>query len=362
MDSLTPEPWKCTTCKRICSGRHEYCGQCGQGWQICADPNFVQPKRQQNPRQVQWTYSHPWTEDQQWEETKQYASPRRRQSPRPRSKKRNPTPAKGKGKGKSKGPAEELPQFGPPSAQSLAALDPPWLNSVPNPGPTSATSANMGTADPKDDKDKDKQYRSLLAALRRHKEDLPDDVQLLMKEVSVRTGQEETRLLHTAVTQHGRAKKEVEEAQQARFNMHMAWRNFLAASVQQWQKYSSQFMEQEKTLTDRLQTAMENLATAKSNLSACQTTVGLDTKEDSAMTSDAEDVEPKAFEASAGKRIAESFQDLSTNLKELHSQAEQAVQQEAEQQDKSNKRPRMTPPDHLHADKKTEETPLVPAE
>ena len=220
----------------------------------------------------------------------------------------------------------------------------------------------MGTADPKDDKDKDKQYRSLLAALRRHKEDLPDDVQLLMKEVSVRTGQEETRLLHTAVTQHGRAKKEVEEAQQARFNMHMAWRNFLAASVQQWQKYSSQFMEQEKTLTDRLQTAMENLATAKSNLSACQTTVGLDTKEDSAMTSDAEDVEPKAFEASAGKRIAESFQDLSTNLKELHSQAEQAVQQEAEQQDKSNKRPRMTPPDHLHADKKTEETPLVPAE
>ena len=236
------------------------------------------------------------------------------------------------------------------------------MSSIPNPGPTSATSANGGTTDPKDDKDKDKQYRSLLAALRRHKEDLPDDVQLLMKEVSVRTGQEETRLLHTAVTQHGRAKKEVEEAQLARFNMHMAWRNFLAASVQQWQKYSSQFLEQEKTLTDRLQTAMENLATAKSNLSACQTTVGLEAKDDSAMTSDAEEVEPKAFEASAGTRIAESFQDLSSNLKELHSQAEQAVQQEAEQQDKSNKRPRTIPPDHLQAEKKPEDTPLVPAE
>lgn len=223
--------------------------------------------------------------------------------------------------------------------------------------PTSASPQEQ-----KEDPSKDKQYKSLLAALRRHKEDLPDDVQLLMKEVNVRTGQEQTKLLHSAVTQHGRAKKELEEAQLARFNMHMAWRNFLAASVQQWQRYSTQFMDQEKTLTERLQTAMENLAVAKSNLSSCQFTAGVDTKDDTAAPSDMEDVETKVLETSAGKRIAESFKDLSTNLQALHSQAEQAVQLEAEQQDQFKKRQLINPPDDLHGERKAEEPPLAKAE
>jgi len=274
-----------------------------------------------------------------------------------RSKQKKPPTAQSKGKGKSKAHAEERPQFGPPSMPSLAALDPPWLTSPPTPCPTATALVSGNVSESKEDKDKEKQYKSLLAALRRHKEALPDDVQVLMKEVNVRSGQEETKLLHSAVTQHGKAKKEVEEAQIARFNMHTAWRNFLAASVQQWQRYSTQFMDQEKTLTDRLQTAMENLAIAKSNLTACQSTAGLDVKEDSAMNSDVDEVEPKAFETSAGKRIADSFKDLSSNLQELHSQAEKAVQQEAEQQDQMRKRPRTIPPEQMTADRMSEDPP-----
>ena len=236
------------------------------------------------------------------------------------------------------------------------------MSSAPAPGSAMTLPTSASPQEQKEDPSKDKQYKSLLAALRRHKEDLPDDVQLLMKEVNVRTGQEQTKLLHSAVTQHGRAKKELEEAQLARFNMHMAWRNFLAASVQQWQRYSTQFMDQEKTLTERLQTAMENLAVAKSNLSSCQFTAGVDTKDDTAAPSDMEDVETKVLETSAGKRIAESFKDLSTNLQALHSQAEQAVQLEAEQQDQFKKRQRINPPDDLHGERKAEEPPLAKAE
>lgn len=56
------------------------------------------------------------------------------------------------------------------------------------PSPTTAT------GDTSSDKEKDKQIRSLVAALKKHKEELPEDVQQLMKEVNVRTGQEETKL------------------------------------------------------------------------------------------------------------------------------------------------------------------------
>ena len=188
------------------------------------------------------------------------------------------------------------------------------------------------------DKEKDKQFRSLVAALKKLTEELPDNVQQVMKEMHVRSGQEETKLLHSAVSQHGRAKKEVQEAQSARFQMHTAWRNCLSQSAQQWQKYAAQFMEQEKLLTERLQAAKENLTAAKENLCSCKVAAGLDEKEDHAMQSDSEELVNKDSQTAAGKRIAESFTSLSTSLQALHSQAEQAVQQEEEDQLKKRQR------------------------
>lgn len=192
------------------------------------------------------------------------------------------------------------------------------------------------------DKERDKQFRSLVAALKKHTEELPDDVQQVMKEMHVRSGQEETKLLHSAVSQHGRAKKEVQEAQSARFQMHTAWRNFLSQSAQQWQKYAAQFMEQEKLLTERFQAAKENLTAAKENLCSCKVAAGLDEKEDHAMQSDSQELVNKDSQTAAGKRIAASFTSLSTSLQALHSQAGQAVQQEEE--DQLRKRQRIASP------------------
>ena len=186
--------------------------------------------------------------------------------------------------------------------------------------------------------------RSLVAALRRHKDELPEDVQALVKEATVRSGQEETKILHSAVSQHGRAKKELQEAQAARLQMHAAWKNFLAQSVDQWSKYTEQFMQQERQLMDRLKVAQENLGAAKDNLGACKASAGLDSKDDSAAMSDTEDTEPRDAETSAGQKIAASFQDLASSLQALHKQAEQAVQLEVEQ-DQQRKRPRMSVPE-----------------
>ena len=47
MKKQTQPPWKCLACKRIVSGTHDFCGKCGQSWQLCADPQFIPPLPQQ---------------------------------------------------------------------------------------------------------------------------------------------------------------------------------------------------------------------------------------------------------------------------------------------------------------------------
>ena len=192
--------------------------------------------------------------------------------------------------------------------------------------------------------DKDRQMRSLVAALRKHQDSLPDDVQALMKDVAIRSGQEETKQLHAAVTQHGKAKKEVADAQAARLHMHTTWKNFLAQSVQQWTTYTNQFVSQEKHLMERLKLAQETLALAKENLGSCKSAAGLPPKDDASMASDTEETMTKDADSAAGQKIAASFQDLANNLQALHTQAVQAVQMEADQQDQMRKRPRLDAP------------------
>ena len=156
-----------------------------------------------------------------------------------------------------------------------------WLVGTIPPSNTSSSAMltnSNGTMDNKEEKERDRHMKSLVAALRRRKDELPEELQSLVKEVTVRSGQEETKILHSAVSQHGRAKKELEEAQAARLHMHGAWKNFLAQSVGQWSKYTEQFMQQERQMMERLKLAQENLLAAKANLGVCKSAAGLESK------------------------------------------------------------------------------------
>lgn len=336
------EPWKCLPCKRVCSGYHLFCGKCGQSWKVCADPNFVPPKRAQ--RSVQWTYNSTGSQwdDGTWTDAQWVQSPRRRQSPRQRSRKKSKGDHMDKGKGHAKG-FEDKPSFGPPALPSMSA-QPPWMVTSTPQQLTSPSLPSMGLQETREDREKDRQMRTLVAALRRHKDELPQDVQSVMKDINTRTGQDETKILHAAVSQHGRARKELEAAQMARLHLHSSWRNFLSKSVDQWKTYTAQFMEQEKAVSERVAAAQENLIAAKENLATCKSAAGADAREDTAM-SDTEEAVTKVSDNSAGSKITESFKGLSTTLESLQSQAAQAVQQEEEQQDQLKKRQRTTPPD-----------------
>ena len=112
-------------------------------------------------------------------------------------------------------------------------------------------------------------------------------------------------------------------------------------------------MEQEKQLTDRVQIAKEMLAQAKQNLMGCQQAVGGEVRTDAMELSETEETESKDADMSAGKRIADSLQELNANLTTLHSQASQAVEKEAAEQDKKRPRiePTVPPPEPVEASK-----------
>lgn len=175
-----------------------------------------------------------------------------------------------------------------------------------------------------------------MALLRKHNEALPPDLQALVSDAAMKEGQEETKQLHSAVAAHGRAKRDLQQAQLAHFHLHAAWRGFLTQAVTQWKSYSDQFVEQEKQLTDRVQKAVEALAQAKDALAKTQSQAGVELKEDGMSEDDAEK-EAKVVNTNAADKIKEGISNLHTSLEALRSSADQMVEDEQ----KTLKRPRL---------------------
>jgi len=318
---------------------HQFCGVCGVSWHLCSDPTFQPPQR--NPRaqrSVLWSYATDWSahdwEESQWAQTpadsnQWTASPRRRTSSRrkPSRKAKPKEPEQQKGpKGKGKAGIPETERFGPPSLPAAAA-EPPWLSSMNTiaaamPPPAQATT-------------EDKQLKTIMAALKKHSEALPPELQSMVNEAAIKEGQQQTKQLHAVVAAHGRARKELQQAQLARFHLHNAWRGFLSQAVTQWQGYSAQFLDQEKQMNERVTTAMEALDQARESLAKAKSTAGIETKEDAMTVSDEEP--EKDLAGPTADRIKEGLTNLQTSLEALQTSAEQMVEDEQ----KALKRPRL---------------------
>eukprot|EP00435_Cladocopium_sp_Y103_P046155 s216_g13.t1 len=343
---------------KICGKTHAFCGVCGGAWQDCADPAFHQDtkgsKNSQNQRHVQWAYSDNWDAGTSWSsgawdqgshqtQPRQWAtSPRRRQSPRRRGGRKGGKPSehpKGSAKGKGKQFSPELEPPGPPSLDSLTVLEPPWKPVLVNPPPV------VPSVPPQQE---DRQFKAIISALKRHSDTLPSEVQAIVNEVALKDSQQETKQLHSAVAAHGRARKELQQAQLARHNLHSAWKSFLGQAVTQWQAYGDQFIEQERQLTERVNAAVLSLEHAKENLAKSKSSAGVETKEDSMNISDDDtDLAKKDVSNATAERIQESLTGLHTSLAQMKSSAEKMVEEEHQ----ALKRPRLEP---------TPETPSVP--
>ena len=72
----------------------------------------------------------------------------------------------------------------------------------------------------------------------------------------------------------GFARKDVEEALQARFNLISSWKSFLSGAVQTWQEYTALFQQQEQDLQERIQQAHIAFAAAKAQAEQSQVEAG----------------------------------------------------------------------------------------
>ena len=344
MSSSKKEPWKCFICKRLAKGNAQFCPECGRHWQDCVDSSFVSSNREHH----HGDYTSGESYHNQWHGNYSHSqSPRRRQH-HAQTHQRGSTPrgkgAKGRGrkgalKGKdgSKGltPQQPGPYTAPPPPPALPSWtagqgDTAWpippSSSIPAllPSPTAAPSPAEA------------QLKQVLAVLKQNEESLPPQIQAVMKDTTLKESKHQIKHMHQAVTELGKAQRQLEEALSDRSQSLASWRQFLHASVQRWSEYTKRFQDQEQAHLATIAQARDTLRAAQLAFKEKQDQGGIITVPDEEEDSVQPDV---AMRDESAHRINEGLQHLPTSLKEL---AVQADRDHAEEQTK--KRPRTGPP------------------
>lgn len=177
--------------------------------------------------------------------------------------------------------------------------------------------------------------RELVEMIKSRQMELPADMRQKVQTYAKKEGARATKDLHTAVRQQGRARQDLEDAFQARFNIVASWKAFLTDSIKTWQEYAELFQQQEKEVTERIQSAQESFNQANVQLDQSQLAAGkvktIEIRDD-----DEEMADGQASVANASEKIMDSFRTLSTSLQTLQTQTEQI-----ETEMKAAKRPRL---------------------
>ena len=221
------------------------------------------------------------------------------------------------GQGKSQFQAPPLPEA-------------PW--STPNTSSTAAASTAVPTQ-------AEAQLRSIVAALKKNETNLPPELQNLLHENAKVQSQDMTKVLHSAVTKLGKAKKALQDARASRLNLHNVWRSYLDASVDKWHQFCKDFESQDSDLAQQVQNATEAVKVAQEGLEAskkeAKEVIEVESDGKSEMAVDVSDEETQEALDSKGQLLKEGMTFMLQNLESLKGKADMAVQESA------NKRPRI---------------------
>lgn len=273
------------------------CPVCPPNWnsQAQMQPRAKTPKPKYYP---EWDPSMPWQQA-------EWGGKGRSQSPRPKPKQTDAPkggPGKGKGKGKQKGKGKGKQNQLPP--------EPDWRQSPQLvESPAEPTDPNM---------------KQLLTALRSHEvaSVLPPHVQGLVQTAVTTTSRQSTKQLHSAVNALGKAKEHFQQCKDARMNLHIKWREHVKASVTRWQKYTSEFEEEDKKLEEAIEKSVEQLKQARETLNKSQDLA--------ASASAVKEEELSDDEVSAGAtnlKIRTDMQMLVHSLKQVQENCETSIQE-----------------------------------
>lgn len=325
---MRQSPWKCRFCRRLNKAAATYCGQCGKHWAEALDGSYHHVQRphhqgQEQQSYTQWQDEPPWTSH-SWDDGRGISqSPRSYRSQTPKGQKQPKNRGKNKGK-KGKGKGKTMFQA-PPLPEA------PWRTSTPTSTAAASTAAPTQA---------ETQLRSIVAALKKNETNLPAELQTLLHENAKVQSQDMTKVLHSAVSKLGKAKKALQEARASRLNLHNVWRSYLQASVDKWEQFCKDFEKQDTELAQQVQNATVAVKEAQEGLDASKKEakeiieVESDAKSDMAVEVSDEET-PEALD-SKGQVLKEGMTFMLQNLESLKCKADMAVQENA------NKRPRIT--------------------
>ncbi|CAL1125943.1 unnamed protein product [Cladocopium goreaui] len=118
-------------------------------------------------------------------------------------------------------------------------------------------------------------------------------------------------------------KKNREDAHHARGQLHASWRSFLALSVQQWQAFTQQFQNEEKTALERIKTAKEALISAKATLETSKESIATGAEASGAPeVQDLVSEDDAMKEENAASRIGDGLAHLTASLQALSETAD----------------------------------------
>ena len=170
------------------------------------------------------------------------------------------------------------------------------------------------------------EYKALIDTLKKNqsKGTLPDDVQQELRTLKVKEEKDQNKELNQAVKGLRKARKGLQEAFEARSQLHTQWRNFLSLSVTQWQGFTSQFQAQEKVAMTRVAEAQQTLQEAKAQLASSKEIVDLATAQqmDGSNEVDLVSEEDAAKAVDSAQQMQSGMQNLTVTLEQLHQAAE----------------------------------------
>ena len=332
--------WYCVWC-RVMNGKHAICcHRCGGKWYEVGDEDATEEQNyapwsrstsrrrtaqdaQQRPKSPRKGKGKGKGKPDHGEESTGAAQPRRRSN---RRKGKTDTPARPEAPGPPvlSHAAANLPQMGA-DAQSWMALLQSQKAALQAQQPLEDSTTSASTSAPS----QLPEVKKLLQSLRKEQDKLSPESQELVKTMTIKEEKKEEKDLQSAAKSLGKARRDLQEAFNARNNLHQKWRNFLSMSVAQWQAFTTEFQTQEQAAMDQIKDAREALTLAKANLEVSQAPFQ-SPKAKEAIPGDVEDLmsDDEAQEDTGAQKLQEGLQNLTTSLQGLHKMAQDAHAEE----------------------------------
>lgn len=208
-------------------------------------------------------------------------------------------------------------------------VEPPWQPNYSG-GPTSGTAGEDSTG-------AQEKLAILATALQESNTTLAPNVRDIVNEHT--TPAPSTKGLKAAVDKMDKARKKLKEAEKARYNMHAAWRRYIADSLQRWTQFAEKFGKDDQELAERVRAAKEKLQATKEEVDMKKAALEEADEEDQIDISD-DDMQEKVDSA---ENIQASLTNMVANLNDLKQTAEAAIVEAGETK---NKRQRTEEPGH----------------